>query len=492
MKVMFVFSVERGPSLRTPVISFGGIPLGISYISAVLRHAGFSTDLVVLRSENQQASLSLMAEKMQTCRPSIVAFTCVSSQYPFIRRVAEMIKHQWPQVFLILGGPHVSLNAEDCARAPFDALCIGEGEYPMLDLAQKMSASAGVSGIPNLWLAKGDGGFERNPTRPFIQNLDELPFPDRDMWLPWIDASDCDPPSILLGRGCPYLCTYCCNHALRRLAEGKYVRTRSSSSIVREIEHVRTRYLNGRTYIYLEIETIGVSKNWTIELCEALRQHNATLSSPIRYHVNFRIDKKSLDPAIFRALASAGCCRINIGLESGSERVRREILRRDYSNEDFLTAVKMARDHGLEINLFNMVGIPGETPPDHMETVRLNRDVRPNLSYTSIFFPYPGTELHRVCEERGLLRERIDTRRERMRAALDLPEFPRRSVQRAYDLFDWRIHKGQWPMHVRMRKLLRLLIAKSPLLDRGFSLLLPLWRRIALAGLVNRSYGRND
>ena len=126
-----------------------------------------------------------------------------------------------------------------------------------------------------------------------------------------------------------------------------------------------------------------------------------------------------------------------------------------------------------------------------METVRLNREVKPHLSYTSIFAPYPGTKLYGVCKERGLLGEGIDTRRERMQAVLDLPEFPRRSIQRAYDLFDWRIHDGHWPMHVRIRKLIRLWIAKSRLLDRGFCLLLPMWRRIAVAGYVDRSYGRN-
>jgi len=140
---------------------------------------------------------------------------------------------------------------------------------------------------------------------------------------------------------------------------------------------------------------------------------------------------------------------------------------------------------------FNMVGIPGETLADHMETVRLNRETRPHLSYTSIFFPYPGTELYRVCQKRGLLDQPLDVRRERRQAASDLPEFPCRAIQYAYNLFDWRIHEGHWLLHIRLCRLIRFYISKSKLLDRLFFATLPLWRRLAKIGLVNISAGRN-
>jgi radical SAM superfamily enzyme YgiQ (UPF0313 family) len=132
----------------------------------------------------------------------------------------------------------------------------------------------------------------------------------------------------------------------------------------------------------------------------------------------------------------------------------------------------------MTFSLFNMIGIPGETPEDHMETVRLNQYARPVETHTSIFFPYPGTDLHRVCHERGLLPEQQELKSERRSAYLDLPEFPRRRVQRAYDLFEWRISKGQSPLHVRVRKLLRQYISKSDLINRLFMSLLPLWHTL--------------
>jgi radical SAM superfamily enzyme YgiQ (UPF0313 family) len=490
MKVLFVYSVERGPSLRAPIEN-GAMQFGISYISAVLKQTGVATALLVLSSESEKASLSLAEEIFGQFDPQVVAFTCVSSQFPFISQVAEMVKRTRPGAFLIIGGPHVSLNPEDPMRSVFDAVCIGEGEYPMLELVQQLRETRTPDGIRNLWLRRADGSIQKNSPRPFLEALDTLPFPDRDMWLPWIDNSDSNPPAILMGRGCPYLCTYCCNHALRKLAAGKYVRLRNPDSIVEEIKLVRERSLNETPYIYLEIETIGVYKEWTLELCAALQRLNATLPRPVKFHTNFRVTAKTLDPEIFCALAAANFCRINVGLEAGSERVRRDVLKRNYTNAEFFRAVELAREHGLEINLFNMMGLPGETPEDHWETVRLNREARPHMSYTSIFFPYPGTELHRRCQERGLLAQPVDVRRERRKAALDLPEFPRRSIQRAYDLFEWRIHRGEWPWHVQLRKLVRLYILKSKIANRMFSMMLPLWKRLANVGVVNRSFGRN-
>ena len=116
--------------------------------------------------------------------------------------------------------------------------------------------------------------------------------------------------------------------------------------------------------------------------------------------------------------------------------MRREVLKRYYSNDDVLRTVRAARAHGMRVAFYNLIGLPGETPADFLETARMNRLCAPDSARTSIFFPYPGTELYRVCRERGLLPARLPTGRERRRAVLDLPGFPRRRIQRCYDLFD--------------------------------------------------------
>jgi radical SAM superfamily enzyme YgiQ (UPF0313 family) len=490
MNILFVHSVERRVSRDKPTKS-SRIQLGISYISAVLKRAGHSTELLVLSSEDEAQALALAVDKVRRRSPAVVALTCVSSQYPFIDKVAREIRRARPETALVIGGPHASLAPGQVATSVYDAICIGEGEYPMSELVAQLATGKRPAGIQNLWLRRQDGSMEKNRARPFLQDLDELPFPDRDMWTPWIDDTDFEAPPVLLGRGCPCICTYCSNHALSKLADGRYVRFRSPGKIVEEIKGVRGQLPKDKPYVYLEVETIALDKGWALKMCEALRCYNATLPEPLKYHCNFRIMPQSLDEEIFRALAAANVCRLNIGLEAGSERVRREALKRNYSNEDFLKAVDLARRNGMAINLFNMIGVPGETLQDHMETVRLNREARPSLSYTSIFYPYPGTELYKVCEERGLIPRNLDTSREREHPVLDLPEFPRRDVQKAYDLFEWRIYKGIWPLHVRLRKLIRKYIAKSTLGNAAFTALMPIWRFLSKISGIDRSFGRN-
>ena len=492
MKVLFVYSVERGPSMRSPLPDFGQMQFGISYISAVLKRAGVRTSLLVLTSESEQASLSLAADALRDYDPEIIAFTCVATQFPLVDKVARLAKQSWPGKYLIVGGPHVSLNPEEPLRSVFDAVCLGEGEDAMLELVEQLQAGRQPDHISNLWLKRPDGSVQRNGTRPVIAALDALPFPDHELWLPWIHGPEPGCPPIMVGRGCPFLCTYCSNHALRALAPGKYVRFRTPDSIVKEIRYVLEKFPCDSPSLGLLAETIGVYKQWVLDLCAALQRLNRSLPQPITFKTNLRVTENALDSELFRALAAANFRDINIGLEAGSERVRKDILRRNYSNDQFLRAAQLVREHGMALNVYNMIGIPGETPADHLETVRLNRESRPNSSFTSIFFPYPGTELYRVCERRGLLPAPLDGRHERKQAALDLPEFPRRAVQRAYDLFDWRIHKGQWPLHVRIRKLVRHHLGKFKLTERLVVRALPMWRQLARLGLINRSFGRNN
>jgi radical SAM superfamily enzyme YgiQ (UPF0313 family) len=490
LKVLFIYSIESGPSLHEPLHDFGQMQFGISYISAVLKRAGIDTRLLVLSSELERDSMALAEETICGFDPEVIAFTCVSTQFPMMDRLARLAKQRWPKKYLVIGGAHVSLNPEEAATSVFDAVCVAEGEYALLELCEELQAGRQPEGIGNLWLKGLDGALQRNAPRPFLEDLDELPFPDHEMWMPWINHTVPHYPNILLGRGCPYLCTYCCNHALRRLAPGKYVRFRSPANVVSEIRHVLEKYACDAPLLFLEVETIGVFRDWTLELCAALQEFNRSLAKPIRFQTNFRITSKTLDAEIFKALAAANFGLLNIGLEAGSERVRREVLKRNYTNEEFYRAVRLARDHGIEVNLFNMIGLPGETLADHLETVKLNHDTHPNRSFTSIFFPYPGTDLHRICKERGLLQKPLSVNKERRKAALDLPEFPRRSVQRAYDLFEWRIHEGQWPRHVRLRRLISHYIGKSPAADRVVTALLPVWKRLSGFGPLKRSKGK--
>jgi len=446
MKIMFIYSLDDTQSISRPLRSWSSIQFGISYISSVLKADGHSTQLVVLGSNNNfQDNIKLLNTFMGEFSPHLICVTAVASQYPFVKKIAGLIKSQWPDKYLVIGGVHATLNSSEVISDSFDAVCIGEGEYPILELCRQMEANTIPHGIANLWIKSPDGRIQENSPRSFLQDIDDLPFPDRTIWTSWMKEQLGAELAVLLGRGCPYGCTYCCNHALKKVASGKYVRFRSPENIIKEVAFLHATYPT-HAKIYFEVESMALNKAWLIDFCNQLEAFNATINNLISYGCNFRISPQSIDEKIFLALKKANFYKVNIGLESGSERIRREILKRDYSNRDFLDVTVMARKVGLKIFVYNIIGLPGETYDDYMETVSLNRQCQPDNHLTGIFFPYPGTELYDMCIREGFINTTIDYRLERRQPVIDFPHFSKPQIQKAYIWFSYKVYKGYKPL----------------------------------------------
>jgi radical SAM superfamily enzyme YgiQ (UPF0313 family) len=470
MKVLFIYSFFGAISRRTPIKSPAFVPFGVSLLSSFLKQYGHETRVLVtsrIFGDKYKASID---EYLQEFYPKVIGFTAVSTEFPFMAEAAHYIKQKYPDIFLLIGGAHVSLNAKDISLDDFNALCIGEGEYPMLELVSSLENGKHPTGIPNLWIKQGKV-IEKNPPRPFIEDLDSLPFADREIWEEWVDDnalySQHAGITVLLGRGCPFECTYCSNHVLKKLAAGRYTRFRSPDNIIQEIAQIHEKYPEN-TEIYLEVETFGVNREWAIKLCSKLEQLNLTLNKSLQFGVNLRVTPKMDVNNLFSAMARSNFKHINIGLESGNERVRKDILKRNYSNQDIFDVVFTARKYGLKVKVYNLIGIPGETITEFYDTVAMNRVCQPDANYTSIFYPYPGTSLYHLCEERKLLPEELDTESERTKAQLDLPGFTKNQIQRSYIWFEYYVYKGIRPLHKILFKVLVTLIRSSPFLYRLF------------------------
>ena len=444
MKILLVYSLYNSKTLLKPLNTPEEINFGISYIASLLEKDGHSIRLLVLSSHFLQKSLNLTDKIINEFQPRLIGFTSVASEYPFILKIAKHVRKHHPEIYMVVGGTHVSLNPGKVIESLFDAICVGEGEHPMRDLVFQLENGIQPSGIANMWIKKGNY-IEKNFPRPFLKDLDSLPFPNRNMWFEWIEEIPEARFSILLGRGCPFLCTYCCNHALRKLAEGKYVRFRSPNNILEEIRYLHENSPEKREYFF-EVETFNVNSEWIFDLCEKLESFNDTLESPLEYGTNFRIGARSDFDNMFSAFAQANIRNLTVGLESGSERVRKEILKRNYSNDDIILMVKSARKHNLNICFQNMIGLPGEREEDFLETIRINRICQPDTYNLNIFFPYPGTELAHHCKEMGLMNNPIDSRMERTIPVLELPSFPIKRIRKRCIWFEYDVYKGKTPI----------------------------------------------
>lgn len=387
---------------------------GVGTLLAVLSRAGHTVELIYAHEELTREELG---ERARAFDPGLFAVSSVTNQFPRAARYAGWVKEALG-IPVIVGGTHATMAPEETIALPcFDLLCVGEGEGAMVELAEAMEHGRDYSRIANLWVKRG-GAIARNPVRPLWEDLDSLPFVDRGSFrFEAILAEQDGKCSMLSGRGCPYGCTFCANRGLSELYRGKgrFVRWRSVDHVFAEMRELLARYEVKKWEFNDDIFTL--KREWFEEYCARYPQEFT-----VPFDVNVRVE--TVDRSMMAALKTAGCDLVRIGVESGSERVRREIMGRAMPEEKIRRAFADAEAAGLKTWSFNMVGLPGETAADAEETLRVNADLCPDHMQVSVFNPYPGTRLFEVCKERGVLSGRTVDGYFLPDSTLLLPEFP--------------------------------------------------------------------
>jgi len=447
-RVACLFSVEYYDKVENPLPGFDKIPYGLSVIAACIEHAGHEVECWVVSPHTPLAPFAQRIVEEFGCE--MVAASAVTTQFPLILSLCQHIKHIKPSIPILLGGVHATIRPQECIAHPaIDAVCIGEGEDVAVAWVDSIARGVQPAGIPGAWI-KIPGRVEVDRTAPaaFRTDLDELPLINYDHWERWVDPGNHN-MRVVVGRGCPYSCTYCSNHALRAVQPGPYVRFRSPDNILAEIEMLLRRFPD-LTAIHLEIETIGASIPWAMQLCDHLAAFNATRPQPIAFRANLAVttglvqDQNRLD-ALLAAIRRANIVAIHVGLESGSPRIRKDILNRPpYTNEDLIRFCQCARQHGVDVGLYMLIGLPTETPTDALKTSAVARACKPQEIYPSIFYPYPGTKLHDLSAEMHLIAPHgPGVTAERSRVYLRLKGFPRWRVFSEYVVMTWRVFHGR-------------------------------------------------
>lgn len=447
MNIVCVYSITTY-SLKKQLYSPGDIPFGISYVATVLKKAGHNVKLLVITPTTSLQET--FQEVIENFKPALFCLTAVSSQIPIIKQVGKTIRQIDPSVYIVLGGAHPTLNPDEVIDYDFsNAVCVGEGEQAAVELARQLEARQDPKGIANLWIKSPDSGtIEKNSVCPFHRELDEFPFIDREMWEPFISNRKGKIYTILAGRGCPNRCTFCSNHALAKIATGKYVRFRSPDNIIQEIKQLVENDPNVET-VFLETETLGANLKYTHHLLEKLAEFNNSLQKRLEFGTNIALTTQIQDNKdLLQAFKDANLVFFRIGLESGSERVRREILNRPrYYNKDLIEFCKLSREFGVKYTVNILIGLPGETQADFQETVDVTRQCQPTFGVAaSIFFPYPGTKLYDVCNEQNLLQSKAKTTFfERTSTVLNLPGFSPWQIRKEFILIYYKVYRGRKP-----------------------------------------------
>jgi radical SAM superfamily enzyme YgiQ (UPF0313 family) len=377
MKIVFI--------VRDPVPSYG-----IMSISAFVKKAGHQCEIIFAHPRQD------IVKDVKKRNAHIVAFSCTSGRHLWAMKVGRALK-QALGVMTIIGGPHATFFPDIINDAAFDVVCVGEGEEAILELMNNLQQKKSINDIANLWVKQGDQIY-KNPLRPLILDLNSLPAPDREIYMdvPYIREYQRDTFIFMTGRGCPYNCSYCYNKAAKTLYRGKgrFVRRMHPEKAIAELKEVHARYrLNG---IIFEDDTFTINPEW---LQEFLGLYRKEVNVP--FICNSRGDTMSAEMA--RMLADAGCRGVKLGVEAGNEEIRINVLKKTVTNEQFIQAAHHLKQAGLEIQCFNIVGIPGGNLDKDYETLSFNTLLKADHTWCSIMNPYPQTEIREIALEKGLL-----------------------------------------------------------------------------------------
>jgi radical SAM superfamily enzyme YgiQ (UPF0313 family) len=367
--------------------------VGIASLSAVLRGDGHETSLIHIA---RPISKSDFIDRVKKENPELIGLSSTSPMFPFVKKFASWLVEAKMEVLTICGGIHPTIAPEESIGVEgIDMICRGEGEAPLVELCRKIENNEEISNIPNLWI-KRDSTIIKNPLRPILNDLDKLPFSERNIFnYHNLYAERVGRMSFLVSRGCPYNCAYCCNHLLRNIykSEGKPIRFRSVDNIIAEIKEVLEHY-HFIKIVNFDDDILFLKRQWAEEFTE---KYSREIKLP--FICNHRANL--VDKAVVELLKKAGCYHIKFGIESGNAYICNEILNRRLTKEQVKNAFAICKEAGLITESFNMVGIPYETPSTVIDTIKLNAAIAVDKMQVSIYQPYKGTRLANLCQDQG-------------------------------------------------------------------------------------------
>jgi len=355
-------------------------PLGILSVAASLRIAGFNVEFCDLTLKQ-----NLDALDAPLARADAVGLSCTTALFGRALQVLARIRSLRPELPVVLGGPHATACPEESLAKGFDALVIGEGEVTANELFSRLDGKGDPAGIPGVAVQR-EGKAVFGPERPFIPDLDALPFPARDL----VDYAGYLQNNLMhlglfVSRGCPFNCSFC--KPMQDKIFGKKVRGRSPGNVVQEMLQAEA-LIGPRPFLFRDDTLPMLGLEWFEGLGRAM-----TAAGLIgrRWSCQSRVDLITRE--LLTVMKQAGCQGIAFGVESGSQRVL-DFYQKKIKVEDTIRAFDLCREFGIGTHAFMMLGAPIETREDLAATVALVRRIKPNSISTSFTTPAPGSKLY--------------------------------------------------------------------------------------------------
>jgi radical SAM superfamily enzyme YgiQ (UPF0313 family) len=368
-------------------------PLGTLYASAVLREGGFSTAFYDSMFKTDPAQIIPLLNKE---KPRILIIyedgfsyltkMCLANMRQVALKLASLGHSYGAKV--IINSPDANDNIETYLDGQADFIILGEGEITLKELvARLIDAQDGkFDDIPGL-AYKNDGKLIITKTRPILETLDDLPFPAWDLLdmeayrKVWKSKNSSFTLNMVTTRGCPYNCIWC-----SKPIYGNHYNTRSPVRVVEEMLHLKKLYSPDR--IWFADDIFGLKPGWTKEFSEQISLYKPGMPFSIQSRVDLLLGN---DQVV--SLAKAGCKKIWLGIESGSQKIL-DTMQKGITVEQIRTVSPILRKAGIEQAFFLQLGFPGEEKQDIDKTIQLVTELMPDDIGISVTYPLPGTRLY--------------------------------------------------------------------------------------------------
>ncbi|MFC1712124.1 B12-binding domain-containing radical SAM protein [Candidatus Poribacteria bacterium] len=357
---------------------------GLAYIAACVLEQGHEVHVIDAKSlDLSTTEVVALAHERKT---DIVGITAMTPDIIWAGKIADGIKTNGPEIPIIVGGPHVTALPERTLREfpSLDIAVIGEGERAIVELLDVISSShtlEDIHKVKGLAFRRGEQVVITEPRQP-IADLDSLPFPAWHLFPRQTEYT------VFATRGCPFRCKFCMR------VMGSSVRTRSPENVVAEIEHNIRKY--GMRSFRFEDETFGIQRRWTERLLDMMIESkipDRITSWSAMSRVNIANSK------VYRKMKRAGCRTVNFGIESGSQKIL-ESVHKGFKLNNAKRAIKVAKEAGLRVAAFFIMGHPFETRLTLIDTIRFAAKLNPDHVAIGVMVPYPGTAIWDMALEK--------------------------------------------------------------------------------------------
>ncbi len=320
-------------------------------------------------------------EVLGALRADVYGLSCWTANRRGVALVAAEIKRLYPSAHVVVGGPHATpLAREMLAHYPaIDTVTVGESEATFIELVDRLQRGEGTAGIAGTAF-RVDGRVEVRPDRPAIEDLDALASP-HDYF---------DTHIVMTSRGCPWRCTFCGAEA----SWGRGYRAQSVPYVLDALERAVARA--PVKMIQIKDDTFTTNRKRVIEICRGIRQRKVGFL----WSCDTRVDV--LGDELLREMRLAGCERLSLGVESGSQKIL-DAIDKKITPDEIVESTELAKRYGIKLRYYMMIGNRGETRETFDETLRFLERARPHQSIFACLSVYPGTRDYDAAVEAGWL-----------------------------------------------------------------------------------------